>query len=190
MSRPGIPKPTDYVDLDPRFPFPHTPTRTVCQEKPSLFDFAAGDRVADRAATEKRLAQADAACAGCPIAAACLRWALVNKQATRTGVFAATTPRQRTVLRERLADRLGPDWIDVLAAQDQNRRERAAAARHDPLTVSQSRIVRLDRDVNGPLRPRRGLPAVRQQSNRALLDAAAQQHYGRGLPRLNQPKSA
>ncbi|MEV2236460.1 WhiB family transcriptional regulator [Streptomyces phaeochromogenes] len=167
MSELGVPKATDYGALDPRFPFPHTPTRTVCQKTPSQFDFAASDRVGDRAATERRLAQAGTACAACPIAAACLRWVLVNKQATRTGVFAATTPRQRTALRSRLADRLGPDWIDVLAVQDQQRREQAAAARHDPLTVSQSRIVRLDRDVNGPLRPQRRLPAVRRQSNRA-----------------------
>lgn len=63
------------------------------------------------------------ACSGCPIVTACLRWALVNKPVTRFGIWAATTPGQRNGLRKRLADRLGPDWIDVLAHQDQLRRE-------------------------------------------------------------------
>ncbi|MBQ0855738.1 WhiB family transcriptional regulator (plasmid) [Streptomyces sp. BH-SS-21] len=189
MTRPGIPKTTDHAVLDPRFPFPHTATGTVCQKTPALFDLTIGDRGADRAATEKRLAQARRACASCPIAVACLRWALVNKPATRIGVFASTTPRQRTELRLRLADRLGPGWIDVLAAEDEQRRQRAAAARHDPLTVPQSRIVHLDREINGPMRPQRRLPAVRQQSNRALLDTAARQFYNRGLPH-GQTRSA
>lgn len=190
MSRPGIPQAIDHTGLDARFPFPHTSTGTVCQTTPALFDFVNGDRTTDRAATEKRLAKARTACAGCPIAAACLRWALVNKQAARTGVYAATTPGQRTELRKRLTDRLGPGWIDVLAAQDQQRRERAAAARHDPLPVSQSRIVRLDREINGPMSVRRRLTPVRQQSNRALLNAAAGQQPGRELPHLRQTRSA
>ncbi|MEU3341852.1 WhiB family transcriptional regulator [Streptomyces sp. NPDC006668] len=156
---------------DPRFPFPHSPTPTQCQLQPTLFDFAHGDRSTDRQATEKRLGQARKACAGCPIAADCLKWALVNKEASKLGVWAATTPGQRTELRKRLAARLGPDWIDVLAARDRARREQAAAARHTPLSVDQARIVRLDREINGPMPARRPLPPQQQQHNLARLVA-------------------
>ncbi|MET9914462.1 WhiB family transcriptional regulator [Streptomyces sp. NPDC006476] len=161
----------DTAATDPRFPFPHSPTRTSCQSQPTLFDFTNGDRTADRAATDKRLEQARKECSGCPLATDCLKWALVNKEATRVGVWAATTPGQRTDLRKRLADRLGPDWIDVLAAREKARRERAAAARHTPLSVSQARIVRLDREVNGPMPARSPLTAQQQQHNLARLVA-------------------
>ncbi|WP_134656267.1 WhiB family transcriptional regulator [Streptomyces sp. H23] len=163
MSRTGA---TDSpMKPDPRFPFPHSPTPTRCQTNPALFDFARGDRTGPtRAAAEKQLERARQACSGCPIVKDCLRWALVNKPLTKVGIYAATTPGQRTELRKRMAERLGPDWIDVLAAQDQVRRERAAAARHTPLTVSQTRIVRLDVEVNGPMR----LPLSPSQQRRNL----------------------
>ncbi|CAC36636.1 WhiB family transcriptional regulator [Streptomyces sp. NRRL_B-16638] len=153
MTRTGAPHPSHFTHPDPRFPFPHSPVPTPCQTQPDTFDFVNGDRSGEsRQSTEQRLARARRACSGCPIVKDCLRWALVNKPLTKVGIFAATTPGQRTELRKRIADRLGPDWIDVLADQDKDRRERAAAARHDPLTVNQSRIVRLDREVNGPMR--------------------------------------
>ncbi|MFF7566601.1 WhiB family transcriptional regulator [Streptomyces pseudovenezuelae] len=152
-----------------RFDFPHSPTPTRCQQEPTLFDFTNGDRAADRAATDKRLAQARQACSGCPLARDCLRWALVNKDLTRHGIWAATTPGQRTDLRKRLVDRLGPDWISVLAEQEQARREKAAAARHRPLTVNAARIVRLDREVNGPMPTGRLLTPNIQQRNLARL---------------------
>ncbi|MFJ7242665.1 WhiB family transcriptional regulator [Streptomyces olivaceus] len=168
MSRTGIANPGSIADPDPRFPFPHSPAPTRCHSEPATFDFAKGDRSGEsRAATEQRLDRARQACSGCPIVKDCLRWALVNKDLTRVGIFAATTPVQRVVLRKRLADRLGPDWIDVLADQDQARRERSAAARHTPLTVNQTRIVRLDRDTNGPMRV--PLTPAQQQRNRARL---------------------
>ncbi|MGW1364542.1 Lsr2 family DNA-binding protein [Streptomyces chartreusis] len=169
MSRPGIAKPREYDSPDPRFPFPHSLTPTVCQRQPELFDFATGDRAADPEATQERLEQARKACDGCPIAKDCLKWALVNPSLTRTGVFAATTPGQRRDLCKRLADRLGRDWKDVLAEQDRARRERAAATRHDPLTVGRARIVRLDREVNGPMSMRRPLTPEQQQRNRVRL---------------------
>ncbi|MFE1198504.1 WhiB family transcriptional regulator [Streptomyces olivaceoviridis] len=169
MSRTGVANSPHYADPDPRFPFPHSPTPTRCQTDPKLFDFANGDRTSDRAATEKRLAKARRACSGCPIVKDCLRWALVNKPLTKVGIFAATTPGQRTALRKRMVDRLGPDWIDVLADQDQARRERAAAARHNPLTISQARIVRLDREINGPMP--KPLTPTQQQRNMARLMA-------------------
>ncbi|MEU9663520.1 WhiB family transcriptional regulator [Streptomyces chartreusis] len=169
MTRHGVGQPTAHVGPDPRFPFPHHPTRTACQQKPQLFDFTNGDRAADREATDQRLAQARKACTRCPIARDCLKWALVNKAATKVGVFAATTPGQRTELRKRLADRLGADWIDVLADQDQARREKAAETRHTPLTVDQARMVRLDREVNGELPAHRRLTREQQQHNAARL---------------------
>ncbi|MFJ6393948.1 WhiB family transcriptional regulator [Streptomyces sp. NPDC091972] len=152
-----------------RFDFPHSPTPTRCQRTPQMFDFTNGDRAADRAATDKRLAKARKACSGCPIAADCLKWALVNKDLTRHGIWAATTPGQRNDLRKRLADRLGPDWISVLAEREQARRERAAAARHQPLSVNASRIVRLDREINGPMPTGRLLTPQAQQRNLARL---------------------
>lgn len=98
---------------DPRFPQPQSPTPTQCQRSPEKFDFEYGD--CNRKV--KELAWARRACSGCPLAAECLKWALVNEHLTPVGIFAATTPRQRKTLRDRLADRLGPDWIDVLARQ-------------------------------------------------------------------------
>ncbi|WP_432189842.1 WhiB family transcriptional regulator [Streptomyces sp. Tue6028] len=175
MSRYGATKPTEYLTVDPRFPFPHTSEPTRCQVTPQIFDYARGDRSTGGEEVEQRLEQARKACTGCPVAAACLRWALVNHPAARLGVWAATTPRERTQLRKRISDRLGPDWINVLADQDQARREQAATARHNPLTVTQARIVRLDREVNGPM-PRPLTPGE-QQRNRELLLAGVRSPY-------------
>ncbi|MFD5820236.1 WhiB family transcriptional regulator [Streptomyces sp. NPDC127038] len=110
------------VTQDPRFSRPQSPTLTRCQREPSLFDFERGDCA--RKALE--LAQARRACARCPLAADCLLWALVNKSLTPTGIIAGTTPRQRTQLRDRIAARLGPNWVDVLADQEQTRPSRTA----------------------------------------------------------------
>ncbi|MGA5363965.1 WhiB family transcriptional regulator [Streptomyces purpurascens] len=163
-------QPTRHVDPDPRFGFPNHPTPTRCQTEPTLFDFTNGDRSGEtRPATDNRLDKARRACSGCPIVKGCLQWALVNKPITRIGIWAGTTPTQRTTLRKRMVDRLGPDWIDVLAERNKARRERAAAARHNPLTVNQSRIIRLDREVNGPM-PQPITPA-QQQRNMARLVA-------------------
>jgi WhiB family redox-sensing transcriptional regulator len=168
MSHASTAKLTAPAGPDPRFPFPHSSTPTRCQTRPRLFDFTPGDRSGDtRAATEERLGRARRACSACPIATDCLRWALVNKPLTKTGIYATTTPGQRTALRKRMVDRLGPNWIDVLAAQEQARREQAAAARHNPLTITQARIVSLDREVNGPAR--HPLTSEQQQRNHARL---------------------
>ncbi|MFE1442941.1 WhiB family transcriptional regulator [Streptomyces sp. NPDC058739] len=118
-----------------------------------------------------QLGRARRACSGCPIARECLRWSLVQKPITKQGIYAATTPSQRTALRGRVADRLGPDWIDVLAAHEQTRREWAATARQNPLTVNQARIVRLDREVNGPMPRRQKVTSAQQQRNMARLMA-------------------
>ncbi|MFI9297513.1 WhiB family transcriptional regulator [Streptomyces gardneri] len=163
---------THRTDPDPRFPFPDTPAPTRCRTRPELFDLASGDLSGDtKEAAQMRLVQARRACTSCPVVTECLRWALVNKPVTKDGVFAGTTPGQRNALRRRLADRLGPDWIDVLAVQDQARRERAEANRHTPLTVPQARIVRLDRELNGPLRLLPPLTPDQQRLNRTRLEA-------------------
>ncbi|MFI0515810.1 WhiB family transcriptional regulator [Streptomyces sp. WSLK1-5] len=156
---------SDHGTPDPRFPQPHSTTPTRCQTEPTLFDRDYGD-----CRKEEELAKARRACSGCPLVTDCLKWALVNKDLTKVGIFAGTTPpHQRKELRKRLVDRLGPDWIDVLAEQEQARRERAAAARHRPLTVNQARIVRLDREINGPIPTGRLLTPEAQQRNRDRL---------------------
>ncbi|MGW6493199.1 WhiB family transcriptional regulator [Streptomyces sp. NPDC055056] len=168
----------DHVPTDPRFPFPTA--RTRCQSEPSRFDFANGDWTAGGKDTRQRIEAARTACASCSAATDCLLWALVNQQASRVGIWAATTPRERNTLRKRIADRLGPDWIDVLADQIKARCERATAARITPLTVAQARIARLDHEMNGPM-PRPMTPA-RQRRNRDRLAAATKtSHRARSL---------
>ncbi|MFH8717503.1 WhiB family transcriptional regulator [Streptomyces zaomyceticus] len=163
---------THHTDPDPRFPFPHTTAPTRCRTRPELFDLASGDLSVDtKKATQKRLEQARRACSACPVVTACLRWALVNKPVTQDGVFAGTTPGQRNVLRCRLADRIGPDWVYVLAARDQAHRERAEAARHTPLPVTQGRIVRLDRELNRPMNLLPRPTPEEQRLNRSRLEA-------------------
>lgn len=165
-KRTGVGYYTDHGEPDPRFPQPQSPTPTQCQLTPQLFDRDYGD-----CRKEKELAKARRACSGCPLVTECLKWALVNEDLTEVGIWAATTPRQRKTLRQRMADRLGPDWIDVLAQRDQARRERAAAARHQPLTVDQARVVRMDREVNGPMPTHRPLTPELQQRNLTRLAA-------------------
>ncbi|MFE5795536.1 WhiB family transcriptional regulator [Streptomyces sp. NPDC056503] len=156
---------------DPRFPFPHTTAPTRCRRDPALFDLGFGDLSGDtKKAAHKRLEQARRACSACPVVTACLRWALVDE--TTENVCAGTTPAQRRVLRRRLADRLGPDWVEVLAARDQARRERTEAARHTPLPVSQARIVHLDRELHGPMKLLPRLTAEEQRLNRSRLEAS------------------
>ncbi|WP_406841560.1 WhiB family transcriptional regulator (plasmid) [Streptomyces sp. AHU1] len=171
MSHPIINK-AKKAAIDARFPFPSTTQPTPCQVRPQDFDFKNGDRSAGGGEVEQRLAKTRAACNGCPVAAGCLLWALVHEQETRERIYATTTPRQRTGLRKRLKERLGPDWRDVLAAQNEVRRKKAAVARNTPLTVNQARIVDLDRQVNGPM-PRPGtLTAACQEGNRNRLVAS------------------
>ncbi|MFE5896894.1 WhiB family transcriptional regulator [Streptomyces sp. NPDC056488] len=161
-----------HIEPDVRFPFPAATVPTRCRRRPELFDLAFGDLGGDtKKAAQERLEQARQACSACPVVTACLRWALVNKPLTREGVFAGTTPGQRNVLRRRLADRIGPEWIEVLAARDQARREGAETARHTPLSVPQARVVRLDRELNGPLNLPPPLTAEEQRLNRNRLDA-------------------
>ncbi|MEU1193547.1 WhiB family transcriptional regulator [Streptomyces sp. NPDC005859] len=150
-----------------RILFPYTATPTACQRQPALFSHEATSTPAAQADIE----QAKQLCSGCPIAAGCLKWALAHASEARLGVWAGTTARQRTQLRQRLADRLGTDWVTVVADREDRRRARRLAARYAPLTVHQTRIVRLDRDLNGPLprRPRRLMRDEQQRNLRQLL---------------------
>jgi WhiB family redox-sensing transcriptional regulator len=89
---------------------------------------------------------------------------------TTEGIWAATTPRQRNALRRQLAARLGNNWVAVVADHDRRLRERRVTDRHTPLTVHQARIVRMDRDLNGPMpRPRKPLTPAQQHRNTARL---------------------
>ena len=45
-------------------------------------------------------------CRHCPLAPACLAWALANPELSIDGIWGATTPRQRSVLRTRIRARL------------------------------------------------------------------------------------
>ncbi|MFF3208367.1 WhiB family transcriptional regulator [Streptomyces sp. NPDC002962] len=154
-----------------RITFPFTASPTACQRRPALFSHEEASTPAAQADIE----QAKQLCSGCPIAAGCLKWALAHPSEARLGVWAGTTARQRPHLRQRLADRLGTDWVTVVADHEDQRRAQRQAARHTPLTVGQARIVRLDHDVNGPLprRPRRLTPDDQRRNMSRLLAATS-----------------
>ncbi|MFD4543551.1 WhiB family transcriptional regulator [Streptomyces bauhiniae] len=172
-TRTGSPN-TPAVVADDRIPFPHTGGPTRCQDDPKLF---AIEDVTDRAEREKALAQAKAACAGCPIVKGCLKWALANKTLTPTGVWAATTARERTKLRKDLVARLGDDWVGVVAEQDHRRQEKQRAARLAPPTVREALMARLELELI-PTRPapyepwKEPMTPARQAQNWAVLKAA------------------
>ncbi len=129
-NRTGVPQPPTFIAADDRIPFPDTDQALRCRTSPDLFaieDIHNTDK--DPRAREKVLAQAKHACSGCPIVKDCLKWALANPGLTKTGVWAATTKRDRKQLRKQLVARLGEDWVGVVAEQDRLRRERQRAAR-------------------------------------------------------------
>jgi WhiB family redox-sensing transcriptional regulator len=70
-----------------------------------------------------------------------LKWALANPHLTPTGVWAATTQRDRNRLRRNLRERLGDDWIGVVAERDRRRRERKKAARLAPPTTVREAVT-------------------------------------------------
>ncbi|MFG3042889.1 WhiB family transcriptional regulator [Streptomyces sp. NPDC048330] len=152
-TRTGIPQPPAIVAADNRIPFPDTDEPLRCRTSPTLFqieDIPNTDD--DPRAREKALAKAKHACSGCPIVKGCLKWALANPALTRTGVWAATTKRDRTQLRKQLVARLGADWIGVVAEQERLRRERARAARVVPPTDRELSLARLELE-SIPTRP-------------------------------------
>jgi WhiB family redox-sensing transcriptional regulator len=115
--------PVVYPDAD-KIPFPVAASPTACRRSPHLFSHEVTTTPAARADIE----QAKRMCAACPIAASCLKWALTHPAETRVGVWAATTARERTRLRQRLAGRLGTGWVTVIADRDQRRKHATLAA--------------------------------------------------------------
>ncbi|MER6441305.1 WhiB family transcriptional regulator [Streptomyces sp. NPDC001185] len=105
------------IDLrEQRIPLP-APAEgtTACRTDPRAFDVERG-QVSDPAEAD-RIRKAKAGCRTCPVAAACLRWALIHPDLSRDGVWAATTAPDRSALRRRLEARLGPQWAEVLATK-------------------------------------------------------------------------
>ena len=99
------------TSADPRVPFPPITAQTACRTEPDRwFPDRYGEDSIERH-------QAVNACKGCPLAEQCLLWALANPELTEHGIWAATTPRQRTYLRQSLRARLGRDWVAVVATR-------------------------------------------------------------------------
>ncbi|MFD8621454.1 WhiB family transcriptional regulator [Streptomyces sp. NPDC059513] len=152
-NRTGVPNVPAIVLADDRIPFPETDQVLRCRTSPALFQIEdIHDTDKEPRAREKALAKAKHACSGCPIVRDCLKWALANPTLTKTGVWAATTKRDRTQLRKQLVARLGADWVGVVAEQDRLRRERARAARAVPPTARELALARLELE-SIPTRP-------------------------------------
>ncbi|MCL7496071.1 WhiB family transcriptional regulator [Streptomyces sp. MCA2] len=177
-SRAGVPQPPTFIPADDRIPFPHTDQPLRCRTTPALFsieDIRNTDE--DPRAREKALTKVKYACSGCPIVKGCLKWALANPDLTKTGVWAATTARDRKQLRKQLTARLGEDWAAVVADQDRRRRQQKRAARVAPPTVREQALARLQLELI-PSRPapyepwREPMTPARQAQNLAALAEA------------------
>lgn len=171
-TRTGSPTVTDPV-ADPRIPFPTASSPLACQTSPRLFAIEDVTGTARPAA----LNLAKRTCAACPIAAGCLKWALANPKLTPTGVWAATTQRDRNRLRRNLRKRLGDDWVGVVAEHDRRRQEKQRAARHAPPPVREQVMARLELELiptrPGPYEPwKEPMTPARQAQNWAVLKAA------------------
>ncbi|MEW2166942.1 WhiB family transcriptional regulator [Streptomyces sp. NPDC007084] len=100
-------------------PFPRSEGAPRCSAEPELFQWDAdgpplggdADRVTRRAKS---------ICRKCSLAEACLKWALANEELAMTGIWGATTVRERRALRARLLERLGPEWIARLGQEEGN----------------------------------------------------------------------
>jgi hypothetical protein len=124
MSRIGTSNNPAPTEADSRIPFPHSDTPLVCRTNPAWFAHEYGDNTPGDVA---RMERAKTACRACPLAADCLKGALANPSLTPTGIWAATTARQRTTLRHRLQVRLGLDWVGIVAQADGERALRRSA---------------------------------------------------------------
>ncbi|MFE7675831.1 WhiB family transcriptional regulator [Streptomyces albidoflavus] len=152
-NRTGAANPPAIVLADDRIPFPETDQVLRCRTSPGVFQIEDTPNTdQDPRAREKALTKAKHACSGCPIVKGCLKWALANPALTKTGVWAATTKRDRTQLRKQLVARLGENWVGVVAEQDRRRRERARAARAVPPTARELALARLELEAI-PTRP-------------------------------------
>ncbi|MDQ1033623.1 hypothetical protein QFZ75_000039 [Streptomyces sp. V3I8] len=151
-------------EADPRIPFPHANTTLACRVDPALFVHEYGHHSSK--AAQERIEGARAACRRCPIAAGCLKWALANPELTPTGIWAATIPRERKVLRRRLQERHGLDWVGVVAAADRARalRNQSRPSAPDPAPAASAMWARPYEPWREPRTP------DRQQRNRELLN--------------------
>ncbi|MCX4411522.1 WhiB family transcriptional regulator [Streptomyces sp. NBC_01764] len=153
------------IEADPRILFPHTDDPLACRTNPGWFAHEYGQNSKDDLA---RIERAKTACSGCPIAAGCLKWALANRELTPTGIWAATTARQRTGLRQRLQLRYGLDWVGVLAQADRERARRSEARppATDPAQPASAMWSSRYKPWTEPV------TTDQQQRNRELLDLA------------------
>ncbi|MFH8470896.1 WhiB family transcriptional regulator [Streptomyces sp. NPDC017991] len=79
----------------PHVPFPRSSTPTACHARPDLF---IPDREMGSQEDLDRIHRAKSMCSTCPVIEDCLKWALVNPDLAAEGIWAATTPRERTRL--------------------------------------------------------------------------------------------
>ncbi|WP_228184121.1 WhiB family transcriptional regulator [Streptomyces anulatus] len=165
------------VPADTRIPFPVSEQPLACRTNPALFAIEDVSTADDPRAREKATTEAKQACSTCPVVTECLKWALANPDLTPTGVWAATTKRDRTRLRKQLVARLGADWPGVVAEQERRRRERDRTVRTAPPTVRDRAFARLELELV-PTRPepydRWKQPITPQQAatNRRVLELA------------------
>ncbi|WP_410540517.1 WhiB family transcriptional regulator [Streptomyces sp. KL2] len=181
MSRTGCPntEPTTAV-LDERIPFPRTDAPLPCRTNPRWFSH---DRILPaQGQAQEDITRAKQACRSCPIAAGCLKWALAHPGSTAVGVWAATTATERGALRRRLRERLGEDWVEVVARRDQAARQRRRQERWNPPPIQQSQqaqraLSRLELELI-PTRPapyepwREPITPARAAANHAALTRA------------------
>ncbi|HEY9327031.1 MAG TPA: WhiB family transcriptional regulator [Streptomyces sp.] len=165
------------VPADTRIPFPVSDQPLACRTNPALFAIEDVSTSDDPRAREKATAQAKQACSGCPVVTECLKWALAKPDLTPTGVWAATTNRDRTRLYKQLVARLGDDWVSVVAEQDRRRREQRRTTRIAPPTVHDRALARLELElIHARPEPydRWKQPITPQQaaSNRRVLELA------------------
>ncbi|MEV5432765.1 WhiB family transcriptional regulator [Streptomyces sp. NPDC052701] len=150
------------TQTDARIAFPQTDKPLACQAHPEWF---AHERTTAPAA-RRDIDRAKRACSSCPIAAGCLKWALANPGPSRIGVWAATTPRERSALRRRLTMRLGPDWVGVIAQADRARRQ-------EPHRSAGDAVPKPSPMWSHPYQPwREPLSPDQQRRNLQLLDLA------------------
>ncbi|MFI2318381.1 transcriptional regulator [Streptomyces sp. CB00072] len=176
-SRTGIPQPPTSIPADGRLPFPVSEQPLSCRTDPALFAIEDVSTADDPRAREKATTEARQACSTCPVVTECLKWALANPGLTPTGVWAATTKRDRTRLRKQLVARLGADWPGVVAEQERRRRERARTVRVAPSTVRDRAFARLELELV-PTRPepynqwKQPITPQQAASNRRVLELA------------------
>jgi hypothetical protein len=107
----GVTAAEPEILADPRVPYPPITTDTECRTEPNRWHPAKYSNPVIEAR------QAIHACRRCPHARACLLWALANPELSKHGIWAATHPYQRRLLRDGLVERLGEDWVGVVTGR-------------------------------------------------------------------------